>query len=129
MKYLIIIIMALILLTSCGKSENTETAATPVATPACANHQDLGTWYHQTTTDTLTFSSNCSGTSTVCESDFLFSQPNGYNITMRVIRTNASSGCLSVGDHVCTVKVYPDEVDTLMAITCENGPILVYHTK
>lgn len=132
MKYLIIALALMI--TACGKQESTPSPST--STNQCSQHPNLGTWENYDTGDILTLKANCSGTSSVCESEFLFSQPNGNNLTVRVTKTNSNPGCPPIGDKVCTAKVYlpgssdPSQTDTLLGFTCDNGSnVLVYHKK
>jgi hypothetical protein len=132
MKPLILSLIVLNLV-ACGKPEQMTLNTT---SPSCKSHPNLGIWEDYQTGDILTLKEDCSGTSTICESEFLFSKPNGNNFTIRVTKTNDRQGCLPLGDTVCTAIVYPpgqpepDRTDTRLAYTCDDGQnVLIYHKK
>lgn len=109
--------LVVFLLASCGSGDG--------VTGACSSSAVKGSWYNSTTTETLTFNSDCTGASDVCESTFTY--PNVTNssgaVLVTVTSTGAVSGCLPLGETSCAYVIEDD----VLGINC--GSENLYYNK
>lgn len=105
-----------LLLTGCGKSEEASTAVAP----ACSTSAILGSWTNlASTTDSITFKSDCTGTTGYCGGTFTF--PNvtstSGNVLLTVTSSNGKSGCLAAGTYTCAYTIS----GSYMGYNCGTG--------
>lgn len=108
-----ILIASLLITGGCAKA--------PEMKGPCSDLNNIGTWHESTANDTLTLSGSCTGTGSYCAESFTFSRPNGANqTTVRTLTTNNNAGCLTVGDHTCTVS----GSGTTLTLNCGAGNVI-----
>lgn len=119
---LLALIAGVLTLNGCGGSSGGSSGGGGgEAPPACANHAALGAWISGP--DTLTFSANCTGTSTMCASTFTFTNTSTGVTTVNVLTTNGAAGCLPLGATACAYAVAGGN----LSFDCGSGAVVYTH--
>lgn len=89
------------------------------ATGACAGSPVIGTWDADASSDVMVFSSNCSGTSSLCSSTFTWPNFTATSGTAAINVTSSGGGgsCLPVGTTNCAYAIS----GTQLAFDCGGG--------
>lgn len=110
------------IITGCG-SQNLNSVTT---NPACQGSA-VGTWDSITSTNVLTLTAACSGSTTYCNERFTYAPINGTTFTLTVSQTNGGPECLPIGPTICTASML--DANTL-AVNCGGGKNLTTnHTR
>lgn len=105
---------------SCVSKPLLEEQPAPFGKDACLESPIVGSWKATVPAeDTLTFGPDCSGTSVVCRSRFLF-PPNIAKsgiVNLQVLESDGPDGCLTKGTHRCSFAVLTNTV----TVNCGKG--------
>lgn len=112
-------IISLFSIVNCGESENNPAAV------ACSSAPMHGVWENSDIGEVLTFTSNCTGASSLCGELFTYTDPVSAvgAMSKSVDRTSGEAGCPEVGSASCTYSVADD--GQTMSYGC-NGVTSIY---
>lgn len=143
-----LITLTMLVLAGCGSaptisklSPSSSSTTTPVSSSAsnvnnaCSGSEILGAWSGNITGghDTLTFKSDCSGTSTVCQSNFTYTTvlgpiANEGNILFNAATSTQSGDCLTLGKSTCVYQITGNSLNYTCTLS-NNVHLNVTYTK
>lgn len=111
------IVLMAVVFQNCSRSQMN--AVTAISEPVvnaksmvgpCKDSSILGVWFSMWSPsgDVFTFTPDCRGSSSHCESEFQYSKTGNSltgQVSMRVSKTKSMPGCPTVGDHVCEFEI------------------------
>ena len=126
MKVYTVILLTLLTITTggCNSDPTPSALAADRTAGACAGIAVLGTW-QDTSGDTLTLNSDCTGSRSQCSSSFTYTVPNEFSdqTDVSVSVTQNFAACWAVGSHNCTFDLLSS---TQLHVTCGGQGVVDY---